>query len=361
MPSTSRIHPVLLSGGSGSRLWPLSRENLPKQFLSITGGQSLLQQAALRIFDPELFEPLTVIAGAQHRFLIAQQLSDVGVTRPTIVLEPSARNTAAAAAIAAFIVRRADPAGLLLLVPADHRIIDVAGFRAAVREAAEAARDGYLALFGITPDRPATGYGYIRVGEALADGGRARRVAAFVEKPDLATAETYLLGGEHLWNSGIFLLPAATFIAELSRYEPELVGHANEALKRASRDENFIWLDSQAFDHCRSVSIDYAVMERTDRLAVLPADFDWTDVGSWSTVAGIAKCDENDNTLLGEVLTEATRNSYIRSEGPLVATIGVENLVIVATPDAILIARKDHDQLVSCIVDRLRDGRRGDA
>lgn len=359
MPTAPRIHPVLLSGGAGSRLWPLSRENLPKQFLSITAGQSLLQQAALRVSDPELFEPLTVIGATQHRFLIAQQLSDVGVPRPTIVLEPSARNTAAAAAIAALVVSRADPAGLLLLAPADHRIVDVAGFRTAVREAAEAARGGHLSLFGITPDRPATGYGYIRVGEALAGAGQARRVAAFVEKPDLATAESYLRGGEHLWNSGIFLLPAATFIEELSRYEPDLMGHARDALDRASRDEDFVRLDAGAFGRCRSISIDYAVMERTDRLAVLAAEFDWTDVGSWSTVAELAERDQSGNSIVGEVFAEATRNCYIRSDGPLVATVGVDDLVVVATPDAVLVAHKDRDQDVKRIVDRLRDGKHG--
>ena len=356
---SARIHPVLLSGGAGSRLWPLSREEVPKQFLSLTAGHSLLQQAALRVFDPELFGPLIVIASSQHRFLIAQQLSEVSTSAPTIVLEPSARNTAAAAAVAALLVSRSDPEGLILLAPADHRIIDVSGFRAAVREAARTAEDGFLTLFGITPDRPAPGYGYIRIGDPIGNEGRARRVAAFVEKPDLAAAENYVRSGDHLWNSGIFLLPAATFIAELSRHEPELLDHARGALEQASRDEDFIRLNPQCFARCRSVSIDYAVMERSERLAVLPVDFGWTDVGSWSAVAEIAEQDEAGNTLIGDVLTEATGNCYIRSEGgPLLASVGVEDLIIVATPDAVLVAHKDRDQDVKRIVDRLRESGR---
>jgi len=350
---------VLLSGGAGSRLWPLSRESHPKQFLQLTGEQSLLQQTALRVLDAELFEPLTVIASAQHRFLIAQQLSEVGVQSPTIVLEPSVRSTAAAAAVAALLVSRSDPDGLVLLAPADHRIRNVAAFRGAVRDASAAAADGYLSLFGITPDRPATGYGYIRLGARLTETGRTHQVAAFVEKPDSATAGSYLKSGDHLWNSGIFLLPVRTFLAELERFEPELLGDARASLERAAHDDDFVRLEQKAFDRCRTVSVDHAVMERTDRMAVLPVDFDWTDVGSWSTLAEMADRDISGNTILGEVLSESTENCYIRSEGPLVATIGVENLVIVATPDAVLVTRKQQDQDVKRIVDRLRSGKHG--
>lgn len=349
---------MLLSGGAGTRLWPLSREGLPKQFLPLGGDRTLLQQAALRVLDP-LFAPLTVIASAQHRFLIAEQLREIGVLSPTIALEPSARSTAAAAAIAALIVGRIDADGLLLLVPADHRIVDVAAFRAAVRVAAEAAQDGFLSLFGVTPDRPATGYGYIRVGQPLDDSSEARRVAAFVEKPDRATAEIYLRSGDHLWNSGIFLLPVPALIAELTRHEPEILSHARDALDRATRDEDFLRLDRPAFDRCKAMSLDHAVMERAERLAVIPVDFGWTDVGSWSTLAEMADRDAAGNTIVGDVLTEATRNSYVRSEGPLVATIGVEDLVVVATPDAVLVAHKDRDQDIKRIVDRLRGGKHG--
>lgn len=359
MASSPKIHPVLLSGGAGSRLWPLSREERPKQFLPLTEGRTLLQQAALRVRDPDLFEALTVIASAQHRFLVAEQLREIDVPSPRIVLESSARSTAAAAATAALMVSEQDASGLLLLAPADHRILDVEAFRAAVREAAEAAQEGFLSLFGVTPDRPATGYGYIRVGEPLSAAGRAREVAAFVEKPDRATAEGYLKGGEHLWNSGIFVLSAPALLAELARHEPEILANARESLERASRDEDFLRLHPESFDRCRVISIDHAVMERAERLAVIPVDFGWTDVGSWSTLAEMTGRDAAGNTIVGEVLTEATRDCYIRSEGPLVAALGVEDLVIVATPDAVLVAHKDRDQDIKRIVDRLRDGKHG--
>lgn len=348
-----RIHPVILSGGAGTRLWPLSRENLPKQFLALTGDTTLFQEAALRVSDPGQFAPLKIIASAPHRSLAAQQLRQSGISA-RIALESSPRNTAAAAAVAAFMVARDDPDALVLLSPADHRIVDVDSFHAGLRIAAEAAAQGLLCLFGITPDRPATGYGYIRLGEPLAGIAAAHRVAAFVEKPDRATAEKYLQSGKYLWNSGIFLLPAREFIAELERLEPELRRDAEAALSRARSDEEFVWLDEDAFNRCRSISVDHAVMERTDRLAVVPVDCGWTDVGSWSTIAEISERDAAGNTAVGNVLMEASGNSYVRSEGPLVATVGVENLVIIATADAIVVAHKDSDQDIKRIVDQLR-------
>lgn len=347
-----------MSGGAGSRLWPLSREERPKQFLPLTEGPTLLQQAALRVLDSGLFEPLTVIASAQHRFLIAEQLRAIGVTSPKIVLESSARSTAAAAATAALIVSETDPSGLILLAPADHRILDVDAFREAVREASATAADGFLSLFGVTPDRPATGYGYIRVGERL-PAGRARQVAAFVEKPDVASAEKYIAGGDHLWNSGIFLLSARALLTEFSRHEPGILANAREALQKASRDEDFLRLNAESFDRCRVISIDHAIMERAERLAVIPVDFGWTDVGSFSTLADMTGRDAEGNAIVGDVIAEATRDCYIRSDGPLVATLGVEDLVIVATPDAVLVAHKGRDQDVKRIVDRLRDGTHG--
>jgi mannose-1-phosphate guanylyltransferase/mannose-1-phosphate guanylyltransferase/mannose-6-phosphate isomerase len=350
---------VLLSGGAGSRLWPLSREGMPKQFLPLGSDRTLLQQAALRVADPSLFEPLRVIASADHRFLIAQQLQEIGVATSAIVLEPSARNTAAAAAVAALIVEESDPGGLVLLAPADHRILDVEAFHAAVRIAADSASAGFLSLFGIAPDRPATGYGYIRAGDPVAGTVGARRVAAFVEKPDRETAERYVRGGDHLWNSGIFLLPATVFLAELTRFEPELLSHARKSLEHASRDSDFLRLDQEQFDRCRSIAIDLAVMERSDRMAVVPVDCGWTDVGSWSTLADMVDRDAFGNTTVGEVFTDGTRNSYVRSDGPLVATVGVEDLIVVATPDAVLVAHKDHDQDIKRIVDQLRDGKHG--
>lgn len=354
-----KIFPILLSGGAGSRLWPLSREECPKQLLPLVSKQTLLQQTAMRAANPDLFEPLTVIGNVNHRFQIAEQLREVGARSPTIVLEPCPRNTAAAAAIAALLVSRADPDGVLLIMPADHRIDNVGAFLAAIETGIDAARDGTLVLFGMMPDAPATGYGYIRAGAPLPGLTGISEVAGFFEKPNRETAAQYLAHGEYLWNSGIFLLSARAMIRELSRHEPEILEHAGNALDHATQDADFLRLDEDAFGCCRSTSIDYAIMERTDRAAVVPADFGWTDLGSWSTLWEIADRNEIGNILLGDVLTEFTSNSYIRSEGPLIATIGIDGLIVVATPDAVLVAEKGRDQEVKRIVERLRAGNLG--
>ena len=256
-------------------------------------------------------------------------------------------------------VSDADSDALCLLMPADHRIGDADAFRLAVAAARPSARDGFLSLFGVRPDRPATGYGYIRIGEPIAQSARVHRVAAFVEKPDHAAAARYVAGGEHLWNSGIFLLPVGVFLSELDRHEPELLGHARRALELAERSPDFVRLDFDAFSCCRATSIDYAVMERTDRAAVVPVDFEWSDVGSWRSLLELTGQDAEGNAIIGEVFAEDTRNSYLRSEGPLVATIGVEDMIVVATPDAVLVAHKDRDQDIRKIVERLRGGNHG--
>lgn len=346
------IYPVLLSGGSGSRLWPLSRENAPKQLLRLIGEGTLLQQTARRALDASLFGPLTVIGSSDHRFMMAEQLRDIAAGA-TLVLEPTPRNTAAAAAVAARLVKRWRPDGLMLLMPADHLIGDVAAFRDAVRNAAVTARNGYLTLFGIAPSHAATGYGYIRAGESLG-AGPGRHVAAFVEKPDQETADVYLADGNYLWNSGIFLMPAGVLLAELEAFEPDLVAASGEALERAERDADFVRLDGAAFERCRSISIDRAVMERTQKAAIVPASFDWADVGSWSALWALAERDEAGNATTGEVFTWATRTSYIRSDGPLIATLGVDDLIVVATDDAVLVARKGNDQNIREIVERLK-------
>ena len=349
-----KIFPVLLSGGAGARLWPLSREKAPKHLLRPVGEETLFQRAALRAMDAALFAPLTVIAGASHRFALAEQLRDIGAENAEIVLEPAPRNTAAAAAVAALTVARRQPDALMLLAPSDHVIADTEAFRATVRTAAEAARAGHLTLFGIEPTEPATGYGYIRAGEPLAAGAPARRVAEFVEKPDAATAEAYLESGDYLWNSGIFLMPVETLMAELRSLEPDLLAAATEALERAERDRDFVRLDAEAFARCRSVPIDTALMERTRKAAVVPAAFGWSDVGSWSALWSIAERDAAGNATSGDVLAFDTRGCYIRSEGSLVATLGVDDLVVVATADAVLVTRRDRDQDIRWIVDRLR-------
>jgi mannose-1-phosphate guanylyltransferase/mannose-1-phosphate guanylyltransferase/mannose-6-phosphate isomerase len=346
------IFPVLLSGGAGSRLWPLSRESAPKQLLRLFGEETLLQQAVLRASDVELFEPLTIIAGAEHRAMLTKQLGAVGAGA-TILLEPAPRSTAAAAAISALMVSRSRPDALLLLMPTDHLIDDAAAFRKSVREAADIARNGHLVLFGVKPDRAATGYGYIRVGAPLDASGPARQVAGFVEKPDEATAEAYLASGDYLWNSGIFLMPVEELLTELRAFEPDLLAAAGEALEHATLDADCLVLEPQAFQRCRSVSIDYAIMERTGKAAVVAAEFNWTDVGSWSALWSIAERDETGNAAIGDVLTWATHESYIRSEGPLVATLGVDNLIVVATKDAVLVARRGDDQEIRKIVEHL--------
>ncbi len=350
--SDTKVFPVLLSGGSGSRLWPLSREDAPKQLLRLIGDQTQLQQTAMRALDAELFEPLTVIGRNEDRFAIAEQLGEI-TSNMTIILEPAPRNTAAAAAIAALQVQRSRADGLVLLMPADHVIDDVDAFHAAVRSAIAAARQGNLALFGIQPDSPATGYGYIRMGERLGE-GPARHVAAFVEKPDLANAEAYLASGEYLWNSGIFLLPVQELLAEFAAFEPDLLAAAGKALERAEKDTDFLRLEQSSFEQCRSVSVDHAIMERTSRAAVIPVGFSWADLGSWSALWSLAERDETETAAIGNVLTRSTRESYVRSEGPLVVTVGVDDLIVVATDEAVLVARKDHDQDVRSIVEKLR-------
>lgn len=347
-----KIFPVVLSGGAGARLWPLSRESFPKQLLPLTGPRTLLQDVALRVSDGDLFEPLTVVANVEHRFVIAEQLREVGVSDPLIVLEPCGRNTAAAVAAAALLAAEQAPEALLLVMPADHVIGDGPGFMAAVGLARTAAEAGEMALFGVEPDSPETGYGYIRGGAPAGPG--VRRVERFVEKPDAETARRYLESGDYYWNSGIFLLPARAFLEELERYEPEVLRHVRAAVAGARRDMDFVRLDPENFARSPSISIDHAVMERTARAVVAPAGFTWSDVGSWSALWRLGAPDADGNVVLGDAVALRARGSYLRSEGPVVAAVGVEDLVVVATTDAVLVARKDADQDVKAVVDRLR-------
>ncbi|HVI33722.1 mannose-1-phosphate guanylyltransferase/mannose-6-phosphate isomerase [Phenylobacterium sp.] len=349
---SGKIYPVILSGGSGSRLWPLSRESYPKQLLPLAGPRTMLQETALRVADAKRFHPVMVVANAEHRFVIAEQLREAGAAAPTIVLEPAARNTAAAVASAALLTSSEDSDAVILVMPADHTIPARADFLAAIEAGLPAAREGALVLFGIQPDTPATGYGYIRGGEALS--GAARKVEAFVEKPDLATAEAYLESGDYYWNSGIFLLPARAVLEELERHEPQVLAAVQAAVAAATRDMDFLRLDPETFSACPSISIDYAVMERTARAAVVPSSFVWSDVGAWSALWELADRDGDDNVEIGDTLAENTRGSYLRSEGPLIATVGVEDLIVIATPDAVLVASRHADQHVKRVVERLK-------
>lgn len=347
------IHPIILSGGAGSRLWPLSRGLFPKQLLALTGDHSLIQETVARATG-EGFEAPLIICNVEHRFLIAEQMREAGIRPAAIVLEPQGRNTAPAAAVAALLAAQKDPGALMLLMPADHVIRDSAAFRDAVRRAEAAATAGYLVTFGITPDAPETGYGYIRKGPALSGLDGCFAVARFVEKPDAATATGYLASGDYGWNSGMFLFRADVFLAELEKLEPELLAHCRAAIETGRKDLDFFRLDAGAFAKARSISIDYAVMERTDKAAVVPVQMGWSDIGSWDSLWSATQRDEAGNATKGDVLHHGARNSYLRSEGPLVAAVGVEDMVVVATTDAVLVSHKSASQDVKQIVERLK-------
>ena len=354
------IFPVILSGGSGTRLWPLSRAMYPKQFIRSFNekSSSFLAATLKRLPAAAGFAKPIVVCNNDHRFLVEDEARRAGVHPSAIVLEPVARNTAAAAAVAALIVAREDPAGILALMPSDHVIEDEPGLVSAVRRAAEVARTGKLVLFGIAPKGPHTGYGYIRRGEPLAGFADVFAVEAFTEKPDRQTAAAYLEAGTYSWNSGIFVFGARAFLEELARLEPTILDAARQALADAREDLGFLRLGHEAFARAPATSIDYAVMERTGSAAVLPVDIGWSDVGSWSSLWELSARDADGNAVRGDALLEATTNSYIHSERALVATLGVEDLIIVDTPDALLVTDRSRAQEVSGIVARLKQAGR---
>jgi mannose-1-phosphate guanylyltransferase/mannose-6-phosphate isomerase len=349
---SGRIVPVILSGGSGSRLWPLSRKAMPKQLLALVGDNTMIQETVARTRGKDFTAPI-VIAGQEHRFMIAEQLRAAGISDARIILEPAGRNTAPAAAVAALKVLEDDPDGLILLMPSDHVVGNVKAFHAAVQTAAAAARTGALVTFGIQPAAPETGYGYIKGSAPLEGVPGAFAVERFVEKPDRPTAQTYLESGGYYWNSGMFLFSAKAFLKDMEWLEPAMLGFCRDAITHAHRDMDFIRLGEVAFLACPSQSIDYAIMEHVPHAAVVPVEMGWSDVGSWQSLWDISSKDSDGNTILGDVLTEGASNSYIRSEGPLVAAVGVENLVVVATKDAVLVSHRDATQDVKKIVAQL--------
>ncbi len=356
-----QVYPVILSGGSGTRLWPLSRAMYPKQFIQFFDEQdtSFLGAALARLPQAAGFAAPILLCNNDHRFLVREELYRAGLEAKAIVLEPIARNTAPAIAVAALLALRESPDAVLAVMPSDHVVRDGAGFLKAVGLAAEVARTGRLVLFGITPNEPHTGYGYIRQGAALKDLPGAFAVSSFFEKPDRPTAERYLAEGGFSWNSGIFVLDARTFIEEMKEHAPEVLAAARSALNQATDDLGFLRLDGEAFGAAPSISVDYAVMEKTDLAAVIPIDVGWSDVGSWSSLWDIAPHDANGNHTSGETVLEDTSGCYIHSERALVATIGVQDLIIVDTPDALLVADRSRSQEVSGIVKRLKaEGRR---
>lgn len=350
------LKPVLLCGGVGSRLWPVSREAYPKQFLPLCGELTLLQDTLVRTRELSASSAL-VVCNEEHRFMVAEQLRQSGNTSTNILLEPEGRNTAPAVALAALRLRQQNEAeAVMLVLPADHAILNPDVFADVVKQALPMAQQGHLVTFGVVPDKPETGYGYIRQGDVIE--GRVRKIAQFVEKPDLATAEGYLASGDYLWNSGMFLLRADRYLEELEKYEPQILAACEAAMAAAETDMDFLRPSAGAFCDCPANSIDYAVMERTDQGAVIALDCGWSDVGAWSSVWEATSHDDQGNASVGDVMLEDTSNSYVASHSRLLATVGVDSLVVVETQDAVLVADRNRAQDVKDIVNRLkREGR----
>lgn len=346
----SPVLPVLLCGGSGTRLWPLSREAYPKQFLPLVGKQSLLQATCLRLQGlPGVSAPL-LISNEEHRFMAAEQCRQIAIAPQAIILEPMGRNTAPAIAVAALHAVESQQDPILLVLPSDHLLRDEAGFRDAVLAALPAAEAGALLTFGIVPTSAETGFGYIKA----APGQGVRAVEQFVEKPDQMSADKYLASGEYFWNSGMFMFRASRFIEELEKFAPQILLHCKAAIANAKRDADFLRLDKEAFAACPADSIDYAVMEKTRHAMVLPIDVGWSDVGSWSALWQVAEQDSDGNVHRGDVMAENCRNTFVWSESRLVSTLGLENMIVVDTDDALLVAHQDHVQDVKKIVARLK-------
>ena len=350
-----KLQPVLLSGGSGTRLWPLSREAYPKQFLPLAGEHTMLQDTWRRVAPLAGAAPI-VVANEEHRFLAGEQLRLVGVEHADILLEPVGRNTAPAIAAAALQASADGEDPLLLVLPSDHVVRDPEAFRAAVTEAIPDAEAGALVTFGIVPSAPETGFGYIQA----AEGQGVRQVLRFVEKPDAATARGYLESGGYYWNSGMFLFRASRYLAELERFRPDILSAVRAAFAGAPRDGDFIRLQREAFAACPADSIDYAVMEKTADARVLPVDIGWNDVGSWSALWEVSEQDGDGNARQGDVIAVDSRNSYAYARR-LVALVGVDDLVVVETDDAVLVARKDRVQQVKDVVARLKSDQRSHA
>ena len=349
--------PVILSGGSGTRLWPLSRGHYPKQFLPLVSDHTMIQETVLRLTGVQGLQAPIAVCNEDHRFMMAEQLWEIGIKPAAIILEPMGKNTAPAVAMAALTAASEDD--ILLVLPADHVVANLPAFHQAIVQAQTLAEQGYLVTFGIVPTEPETGYGYIqRNPDAL---GHAYKVAAFVEKPNAETAARYIESGDFYWNSGMFAFKAGSFLRELEKFNPKMLASCQAALKAAKVDLDFVRLDKDLFATCPSDSIDYAVMEKTDKAVVIPLDAGWNDVGSWSALWDVTDKDPFGNAISGDVLTVDTQNSFIHAQHKLVAVIGVHDLVVVETDDAVMIAAKDRVQEVKQIVEQLKAKGRSEA
>jgi len=348
--------PVILSGGSGSRLWPLSRESYPKQFLPLTSEHSMLCETLYRLQGLEKLSPPIVVCNEQHRFLVAEQLREMAVTPDSIVLEPVGRNTAPAVAIAALAAHEKDKDALIFVLPADHVIEDIDTFHKSLSVAIQSAQQGKLVTFGVVPTAAETGYGYIKTSERFESSKKVKSLAVeqFVEKPDVTTAESYIASGDYFWNSGMFMFKASCYLDELKQHASGMLALCQQAYSEAVRDMDFVRLESNAFKQIKGDSIDYAVMEKTDKAVVVPLDAGWNDIGSWSALTDVSKTDQHSNVVSGDVLIEDSQNCYVRSEHRLVAALGIQDQVIVETADAVLVASRDKAQEVKRIVERLK-------
>ena len=359
----SRIYPVIMAGGTGTRLWPLSTQTNPKQYQKLFNGRSSFEETLRRCTPPAAcaldIAPPVIVGSASHLDHIQDGCGAAGIAPHLVVLEPLGRNTAPVAAIVAELIAAQDPDGVILLMPADQHIGDVSAFWEAIGQAHGAAAEGYLTIFGITPTRPETGFGYVRTGAAI--NGKVSRVDAFVEKPDLDTAMSYLQSGTYFWNAGIFMFKAATLQEEAARHAPAILSAVRETLDASPRGDGIIRLDQEVFAQCPSRSIDYAIMEHTDRAAVIaPVSVGWNDIGSWQAISEVCRQDGATNATLGEVALVDSAGCYVRTDGPFIAAIGVENLVIVAAERGILVTRTDKSQRVKDVVTMLEDAGRTD-
>jgi len=355
-----KITPVILSGGSGTRLWPISRELSPKQFSDFFGEYSLFQKTALRTKDKSLFQKPVIICNNEHRFNASESLRDINIEPKSIILEPLGRNTAPAIAIAAIdiVTNNKKDDDIMLVMPSDHIIEDEKEFLKQIKIASEAAKEEYLVTFGIVPNSPETGYGYIKKSTKIKDLKSTFLVEQFVEKPNLKTAQEFIKSKKYFWNSGIFIFKASTYLTELQKYNNPIFLDCCNSYNNSTKDLGFVRLEAEYFEKCQDISVDYCIMEKTTKAALIPLDAKWSDVGSWDSIHDISEKDEDNNSIIGDVKTINTTNCYINSEDKLVATIGVKDLIVVALKDTILIANKNNAQDVKSLFNTLKEEKR---